>query len=162
VTLVRYWLLLLASATALGTPAGAADRQGAAVDAPAPAVTGRTFDAYLDVRIALRREAPSLDADVAAAGDLTPLRGRLERWLEPRGLAFEEFAGAHLVVTRDAGLRRRVEDILDQHTSKSGALAAEPDKAPPAGGAILSPQGSPPGASGPPGAPPSGGDAPSR
>ena len=109
----------------------------AAVAAPverAPAVTGPVFDAYLDVRIAVRREAPALDRRLTEVEDVAPLGERLAPFLARENLPLDQFARAHRLVARDAGLAGRVAAILDRH----GPTTAEPE-APPSGGAVVPP-----------------------
>ncbi len=128
-------LLLLVPALATAAPAG--PRPGLEAER-GPSVTGRVFDAYLDVRIALRQQAPDLDARVAAAEDPTPLARQLAPFLSRYDLALEHFVQAHRLVARDLGLKGRVAAILDRHTPTSGAA-----EAPPPGGAVRPPTGSP-------------------
>ncbi|HEX7124664.1 MAG TPA: hypothetical protein VF406_02665 [Thermodesulfobacteriota bacterium] len=112
----------------------------AAVAAPAeraPAVTGPVFDAYLDVRIAVRQEAPGLDRRLTEVEDVAPLGGQLAPFLARENLPLEQFARAHRLVARDAGLAGRVAAILDRH----GPTAGEQPEAPPSGGAIVPPSG---------------------
>ncbi len=123
------WLVLALLAQAPSPP-----------EAPLPpgSVSGRVFDAYLDVRIALVRESPDLAEQVAHLEDLTPIRARLAPWLQAYGTDFEGFARSHGLVARDPGLRSRVEAILERHAPRSGAAPA-PGKAPPEEGAIIPP-----------------------
>lgn len=109
----------------------------AAIAAPAeraPAVTGPVFDAYLDVRIDVRREAPDLDERLAEVEDAAPLDQQLAPFLARQRLSLEQFARAHRLVARDPGLAGRVAAILDRHSPASGS--AEP---PPSGGAVVPP-----------------------
>ncbi len=112
----------------------------AALAAPverAPAVTGPVFDAYLDVRIAVRQEAPDLDERLTEVEDAAPLGGRLAPFLARHPLSLEQFAQAHRLVARDPGLAGRVDAILDRHTRASGG------ETPPPGGAIVPPSDAP-------------------